>query len=36
MSAACGKYGDNEEGNVNRLPLSLLIGQVVQAIKQPL
>jgi hypothetical protein len=33
---AHGKYGDNEEGNLNGLHVSLLIGQVVQTIKEPL
>jgi hypothetical protein len=32
--ASHGKYGNNEEGNVNCLPLSLFIGWVVQTIKQ--
>jgi hypothetical protein len=31
-----GTYDDNEEGNMNHLTLSLLIGRVVQAIEQPL
>jgi hypothetical protein len=33
---AHGKYGDNEEGKVNRLTLPLLIGWLVPTIKQPL
>jgi hypothetical protein len=33
---AHGKYGDNEEGKVNRPTLPLLIGWLVPTIKQPL
>jgi hypothetical protein len=33
---AHGKYGDNEEGKLNRLTLPLLIGWLVPTIKQPL
>jgi hypothetical protein len=33
---AHGKYGDDEEGIVNRLTPSLLIGREVQTIEQPL
>jgi hypothetical protein len=33
---AQGKYGDNEEGIMNFLPPSLLIGLEVQTIERPL
>jgi hypothetical protein len=36
LQQAHGKYGDHEEGIVNRLTPSLLIGREVQAIEQPL
>jgi hypothetical protein len=34
LQQAHGKYGDDEEGNVNRLTPSLLIGREVHTIKQ--